>query len=247
MKTHCRNPRPGFTLVEVLVAVVIIAILATVTFLVSRKMVNNAKAAKAIGNMREVGAMVVAHAADNSGRLPSPREYNGTDPGQPMNWHWNQQVASMQFPDVPKSIIAWDKDWWWTNEPLAKNPQMPEALFQTYYSGYAMNLFIAENHYQKSNTRDREMILRHQTPLAAIPSPERTPQILPHWNWHTGDLLSGTRLNNPENSRHVLSDGRMGVVFLDGHVENLRFANSRGEALPVCEYAERGLHQMPKL
>ncbi len=247
MKTHSPIPRPGFTLVEVLVAIVIIVILAAATFLVSRNMINKARAAKAIGNMRELGAMVMAHAADNSGRLPALREYNGTDPGQPMNWHWNQQMASMQFPDVDKRAISNDKDWWRTNGPLTKNPQMPEALFETHYSGYAMNLFIPENHYQKSNGRDWEMILRHQTPLAAIPSPGRTPLIVPHWNWHTGDLLSGTGLNNPGKSRHFLNDGKMGIVFLDGHAESLRFANSGGEPLPVCEYAERGLHQMPEL
>lgn len=246
MKTERHRAHRGFTLVELLVVVVIILMLASASFLVSRKMVANARMAKSIGNMREVGVLVTAHAADNGGKLPALREFNGFDTEQPPNWHWNQQVASMQFPDTSKRTIADDKDWWWRMEPLAKNPLMPETLFQTYYSGYAMNLFIAENHYQQSNARDWEMILRHQTPLAAIESPERTPLIVPHWNWHTGDLLNGTRLNNSEKSRHFLSDGKMNVVFVDGHAESLRFANSKGEPLAVSEYAERGLHQMPK-
>ncbi len=246
MKPATHRSNRGFTLVELLVVITIIVVLAAVTLIVSKRMVSNAKAAKSVGNMREVSTMVIAHAAENGGRLPALREFNGFDTDQPPNWHWNQLVASMQFPDVSKRTIADEKDWWLQHEPLAKNPMMPKSLFETYYSGYAMNLFIAENHYQKTNARDWEMILRHQTPLAALQSPERTPLIVPHWNWHTGDLLSGTKLHNIDKSRHFLNAGKMNIGFVDGHVEAIAFANSKGDALPVSEYASRGLHQMPK-
>jgi prepilin-type N-terminal cleavage/methylation domain-containing protein/prepilin-type processing-associated H-X9-DG protein len=246
MKSNRYRPHSGFTLVELLVVIAIIVTLAGVTFFVSRSMLQKAKMTKSLGNMRQVGALVITHTTDNGGKLPALREFNGFDTEQPPNWHWNQQVASLQFSDVSKRTIADDKDWWTTNEPLALNPLMPESMLQTYLPGYAMNLFISERHYQRSNARDWEMILRHQTPLAALQNPERTPLIVPHWNWHTGDLLAGTRLNNIEKSRHFLNDGMMAIVFLDGHVESLRFADSKGNALPVCEYAKRGLHLMPK-
>lgn len=246
MKRAEHRIRRGFTLVELLVVITIIVVLASVSFIVSRKMLDHSKAVRSIENMRQIGVLVVSSATDNNGRLLALREFNGTDPEQPINWHWNQEVASMQFPDAAKRTISEDADWWWRQEPLALNPQIGKNGFQTYYSGYAMNLFISENDYARNNARDWEMILRHQTPLAALQQPERTPLIVPHWNWHTGDLLSGTKLNNAKKSRPFLNDGKMNVVFVDGHAEMIRFANTKGEPLAVSEYAERGLDKMPR-
>lgn len=246
MKPRLRSATTGFTLVEMLVVIVIIVVLAALSFFASRRMVESARNTRSVSNMREVGTLVLTHAADNNGRLPALREFSGDEPGQPMNWHWNQQVAALQYPEVERKTIASDIDWWWRNEPLVKNPRMPKEYFETWYTGYAMNLFIAENHYTRTNSRDWEMMLRHEVPLAALTDPARTPLIVPHWNWHTGDLLSGTRLNDINRSSHFLHNGGMSVVFADGHIESLRFTDEDGEPLAVCEYAERGLDRMPE-
>ena len=71
MKPATHRSNRGFTLVELLVVITIIVVLAAVTLIVSKRMVSNAKAAKSVGNMREVSTMVIAHAAENGGRLPA--------------------------------------------------------------------------------------------------------------------------------------------------------------------------------
>lgn len=243
MKTPSPRLRPAFTLVELLVVIAIIATLALLSFLFAGRAKDKAKAARAMENIRQVGVLVIGYASENGGKLPALRGYSEADN---TNWHWNQLAASLQFPNAEKNSIMNDKTWWKTNTPLVMNPQMPDTLFQTYYSGYAMNLFISENHLTAIGAeRDWESILRHETPLAALREPERTPLIVPHWNWHTGDLLSGTKLNDINKSKYFLNAGKTGVLFADGHAESLDFATPDGKPLPVCEYAKRGLDKMP--
>lgn len=62
----------GFTLVEMLAAVAIIAVLAAVAFPVLSNMQKRAKAAECTSNLRQVGAGLLAYAAENNNRLPGP-------------------------------------------------------------------------------------------------------------------------------------------------------------------------------
>lgn len=60
----------GFTLLEVLVSVTIIAILAVVVLVSLRPMLHAANRAGSLGTLRQVGAAASAYRAENHGRLP---------------------------------------------------------------------------------------------------------------------------------------------------------------------------------
>jgi len=76
-----RNKR-GFTLIEILVVIVIIAALAATSGLVYQGATAAAKRAKCASNMRQLGIGLISYAQENHGRLPATqhyREYGSTD------------------------------------------------------------------------------------------------------------------------------------------------------------------------
>ena len=64
--------RGGFTLVELLVVIGVIAVLASLSLAVLSKVGAASDRSKAISNMRQIGAGINLFAADNDGRLPGP-------------------------------------------------------------------------------------------------------------------------------------------------------------------------------
>ena len=64
--------RGGFTLVELLVVIGVIAVLASLSLAVLSKVGAASDRSKAISNMRQIGAGIALFAADNDGRLPGP-------------------------------------------------------------------------------------------------------------------------------------------------------------------------------
>ena len=64
--------RCGFTLVELLVVIGVIAVLASLSLAALSKVGAASDRSKAISNMRQIGAGINLFAADNDGRLPGP-------------------------------------------------------------------------------------------------------------------------------------------------------------------------------
>ena len=65
MKQHSKNTRAsGFTLVELLVVIVIIAALAGLVFTVAGRALRSARATKDVGNLRQCGISLVSYATD---------------------------------------------------------------------------------------------------------------------------------------------------------------------------------------
>jgi prepilin-type N-terminal cleavage/methylation domain-containing protein/prepilin-type processing-associated H-X9-DG protein len=73
MKPSGQNPYRqayGFTLTEVLVVIAIIAVLALITMSVSRRVMDNARSANCISNLRNLGAAALTYSTENNGILP---------------------------------------------------------------------------------------------------------------------------------------------------------------------------------
>lgn len=68
------HSRPGFTLTELLVVILIVAVLATVAFALASRMREKADNVKAVMNMRQVGVGIATYLSDNQ-RLP---RFSGT-------------------------------------------------------------------------------------------------------------------------------------------------------------------------
>jgi prepilin-type N-terminal cleavage/methylation domain-containing protein/prepilin-type processing-associated H-X9-DG protein len=64
--------RSGFTLVELLVVIVIIAVLAGLLLPVLGRVTDNANSTKCVSNLRQIGTAINAYANDNEDQLPGP-------------------------------------------------------------------------------------------------------------------------------------------------------------------------------
>ena len=71
-----KNRSQGFTLVELLVTMTIIAVLASVVFLVAKRSINRAQQAVCVTNLGYIGQAIQTYAHEHGGRLPGPL-YNG--------------------------------------------------------------------------------------------------------------------------------------------------------------------------
>lgn len=122
----CRSAKkPGFTLIEILVVISIIALLAAILFPVFGRARENARRSSCASNLKQLALSVMQYAADQDGRL-MPYEETGTSkfsPVQPYIRNWqvlfcptapkftstpNQYMCHYGFPTDPnnKSVIC---------------------------------------------------------------------------------------------------------------------------------------------
>jgi prepilin-type N-terminal cleavage/methylation domain-containing protein/prepilin-type processing-associated H-X9-DG protein len=98
----------GFTLIELLVVIAIIATLITLLLPAGESILARADSTKCMGNLRNLGALILASAADNDNRFP--RFEN--DPGDPI--HPNEKVQTLaqfvQAQGAPLSILQCPAD-----------------------------------------------------------------------------------------------------------------------------------------
>lgn len=83
-----RRSRAAYTLVEILVVIAIVAVLAALAFSAGRGMILRGQKAASASNLRQIGAAMMAHAADNNGYPPPPKGFlkDGSNPGTQYWW-----------------------------------------------------------------------------------------------------------------------------------------------------------------
>lgn len=228
MKATRKPQKPGFTLVELLVVIVIVASLAALSLTLGPRMMRKAKATESMQNIRQIAPLLMTYATDNQMTLPPIEGDVSISGGNLETLQWNELCLSLLFPDKEVSDLD-DKTWWESNKVLLKNPLFKDSSPTN--PGYAMNEMIAEN-IDPANAGD----LTVKIPLALIPEPARTPLIAPfnvfHFRFDSGEI--GSFKSGVPNS--LLSDDRMPIVFVDGHTETMTPA----------EYKTRELSEMPR-
>lgn len=80
MKTPCPQPQRGFTLIEMLIVIAIIAIIAALAFPVFGRIRASGNAAKVTSNLRQIGIAISSYASDNGMRLPASGTTTGDNP-----------------------------------------------------------------------------------------------------------------------------------------------------------------------
>ena len=232
MKIAIKPKSGGFTLVELLVVIVIVAALAALSFTVGPKMMRKAKATEAMQNIRQIGPLITTYAADHDMKLPAARGPVTQPDGTTSELQWNEVCIAVLFPDTPITEFK-TKAWWEKNKNFMRNP-----LFKAWTplkTGFALNEMIAENIANAAEEKTGEPL---STPvaLASIPDPGRTPLIAPYDDYiYRLESTGESKRFTVSPVKDLLVDGKMPILFVDGHIESVT----------PTEYVNRKLAEFP--
>lgn len=232
----------GFTLVELLIVIVIIAVVAALSFQAITKMLAKAKATTAAENIRQMGPLFTSYAADHQMTLPPCKATATLDDGTTADRQWHETLLSLLYTDTDPAEFK-KKSWWEKNKPFIRNPLFKETAKPRGWTplnpGYGMNEMIAENLAQASTGAAPQRAELHATgtPLAALAEPARIPLIAPCDNYfYRYDPAEIAGFKNGT-LKDFLFQEKFPVLFVDGHVE----------AISPAEYIDRKLHLMPMM
>jgi len=230
----------GFTLVEILVVIVIIATLAMVVSIVGKNMIRKSKAMQMASNMKQMAPLFQIYATEHFNQmLPCKSEQRQADDSvAEMIWH--EVMLSMLFENSDPAQFK-TEEWWESNKSFLQNPLFKKTDTPLGWipsrPGYGYNLKLPENYWLAENgsTPSQEEAEALAVPMAAIQDSTRIPIIAPCDNYYyrydaaqIGEFTTGTLPN-------FLVEGKFPVLFMNGNVELMR----------PEDYINRKLHEMP--
>jgi prepilin-type N-terminal cleavage/methylation domain-containing protein/prepilin-type processing-associated H-X9-DG protein len=206
--------RRGFTLVELLVVVAIIAVLTTVSLAAARNMRAGANKVKCLSNQRQIGTAVMAFAAENNRLLPQTTHTTGS---RRKEESWIYQL-SPYFGDSPGKIDE-------VRVCPADPPQRQERIRRMNATSYALNDLVFDS---PTFSRLANIGRPEETILLFILSENRAPSV-------TRDHIHGSEwsswagaLSDIEPDRHRSgaqakgrTEGSANYLYADGSARNI--------------------------
>ncbi len=190
-KTNCNGKR-GFTLLEVLVTIAIVAVLAALLIPALKGTLRRGKDAQCLSNLRQIGVAIRLASADNNRLIPTfTLKPGGGDLGS-----WAQNIGG---------YLGSSQDW--TSNRVFLCPldtRIPGTpYYNGYYASYGLNIELCANAEIGTN-------------LAAVSEQSKTFLVMDvEASFGAHPTWGGSY--NPQ-PRHA---GRCNVVFVDGHVQAL--------------------------
>jgi prepilin-type N-terminal cleavage/methylation domain-containing protein len=234
MKPSYKTAGRGFTLVELLIVIVIIATLASLSFTVLPRVMRRAKGAESLAHLHQFAPLMATYAADHSMTLPAAENNSVTIDGVAETLTWSEVCMNLLYPTAKLTNLK-DQNWWKQSKPFLINP-----LFKTWKpeaSGYAWNDMIAVNTEAARGSERSNKPQEISVPLVSISDPGRTPMIVPAatGRYRLDDLQTVTGYTKGT-AKELLVDGKFSVLYVDGHLESMT----------PKEYFTRELFSFPK-
>jgi prepilin-type N-terminal cleavage/methylation domain-containing protein len=209
----------GFTLVELLVAITIIAALAAVIFVLATRMKKSADKSVTVANMRQIGVALIAYNSDQ-GRFP---DQNGTAPnGSPVGTWDRLLIPFMGYteslpPGGLKPSVSGGL------ESIARVFATPEdnvvRPVDTYKRSFTLPSWSANYQAPGSSQPPRfpSLPAKRGIPLSIISAPERA-AVLVQWYTINNTLGQGAHAYGGIGMPAALLGPFQQVLFADGHV-----------------------------
>ena len=218
----------GFTLVELLVVIVIIAVLASVVMVMTRKIRTSAQQVNALSTLRQVGTFHIGYAAENSGDINTMRFDGDSKNGGPGVWVSNTlwgRFQSFIFADSPPT----------DQKQLGKQiNQRLDQLFNTPDANRMVNTVISGSKIYHDTSglpvplafNKMISIYGQVSKLSSISDPAQV--LYATYGFSIFTEANGKSYvprpldgSTPKNNIYYLENRKALAIFLDGHVEAL--------------------------
>jgi prepilin-type N-terminal cleavage/methylation domain-containing protein/prepilin-type processing-associated H-X9-DG protein len=213
-----RRVRSGFTLVELLVVIGIIALLISILLPSLSRAREQGKQVKCLSNLRQLGMALVTYTNENKGRYPFHADIGGM---YPEDWIFWQASRDLKESALYRHVGSSDPEVFRcpSDDPLNR----PRVLTEPYRYTYTLNYLFA------SNGPRKPMFATVRNPTAKIVLVEEDEASLDDGNWHP--QLVGSSVENFLAIRHDRRPTQNGVGFDDESRGNVAFADGHGSLI----------------
>ena len=211
------HPRPtGFTLTEVLVVILIIAVLAAILFPLAKGIRERAQGAVCAENLKQIGIGLHAHISENNGRFPNGKAHTSwlkDDEQNSLGLSWYDAAAkNLGRGNYSKKFNDPDAD------PLPDVFGCPAGHGKPYhpewpYTGdYAGNFYLGQENHKVLT-------------MSAVKNPSSTPYVqdtVKQNNFGVGIYASGFS-RTADFAFAARHGGKGNILWVDGHVSSLSY------------------------
>jgi len=210
-----RRVRSGFTLVELLVVIGIIALLISILLPSLSRAREQGKQVKCLSNLRQLGMALVTYTNENKGRYPFHADIGGM---YPEDWIFWQASRDLKDSALYRHVGSSDPEVFRcpSDDPLNR----PRVLTEPYRYTYTLNYLFASNGPRKPTFAT----VRNATAKIVLAEEDETS--LDDGNWHP--QLVGSNVENFLAIRHDRRPAQNGVGFDDESRGNAAFADGHG-------------------
>jgi prepilin-type N-terminal cleavage/methylation domain-containing protein/prepilin-type processing-associated H-X9-DG protein len=212
----------AFTLIELLTVIAIIAVLAALLFPTVNRAMGEARSAKGISNLRQVGVLAFSYAADNNQQLPVQIN-DWPDYGAPPTARFFQNYLRMNANLPPVGEDLYTSPWLpeiFYDPAVKKGRQHPWGCFGV-NDEIIVNAWRCNVRYGQPNGIPLAAISRPSRKVIVCSAKESAPGIWWHSSWSVGTAAwvnGGTLVGGVPDPRH---GGRTASLFADGHIDLL--------------------------
>lgn len=230
-----KSLRHGFTLVELLVTILIIAVLASLLILMMRRAMTAARTSTSVSNLHQLYTGIRGWSAENNMRFPINYKSNAfgaaSKPKNEIAAVWYEAAGRSIYPDLYEKSSAAGQPWMWGTKfsngyegTVFRSPNAEKGYSKTIASyGYNYNLQRTDDDTSKTTVISVDISNYNASRTVLLgDNSGRTHTLSPD-----GD--NGNASINARNGASGLfkRDGNAVVAFMDGHVKTLTARQAR--------------------